>query len=152
MRDNKMKKTIWDEMRRAQRRINRLWRGFDENPWEEINEEDLSEYRRPWVDAREMENEFIIAIELPGVNKEEIEVIAENGSLVLKVEKKSEEKEEKEGEFKYERSYAGFYRRIPLPENADAEKIDAEYNQGVLKLRIPKKKKTERNGKEIKIK
>ena len=146
-----MKKTIWDEMKRMQRRMNRLWRGFDENPWE-LNEEDLSGYRRPQVDARERENEFIIAVELPGVDKKDIEVNADESGVTIKVEKKSEEKEEKEGEYRYEKSYSGFYRRIPLPENADFENIYAEYKEGVLKLKILKLKKKVKKGREIVVK
>lgn len=145
-----MKKTIWDEMRRMQRRMNRFWKGYDEDPWE-MDEEDLSGYRKAWIDARESEKEFIIAVELPGVDKKDIEVNVEDGALVIKVEKKSSEKEKTEDSYRYEASYAGFYRRVPLPENADAEKIDAEYKEGVLKLKIPKLGERKRKGKSVSI-
>ncbi|MFH1801855.1 MAG: Hsp20/alpha crystallin family protein [archaeon] len=145
-----MVKDFRDEMRRMHRKFNHWFKNFDENPWD-FEEEDFSQYRKAWVDAREMENEFVIAVELPGFEKEDIEVNAEDGMLTIKVEKKSEKKKEKDESYSYQSSYSGFFRRIPLPENADAENIDAEYKSGVLKLRIPKKAKTKK-GKTIKIK
>lgn len=139
-----------DEMRRMHRRMNSWFRNFDEDPWD-LEEEDLSSYRKAWVDARELEDKFIIAVELPGVNKEDIQVNIENNLLTIKVEKKSEEKSKEENAYSYSSSYSGFFRRIPLPDQADAEKIDAEYRSGILKLRIPKKTKAKK-GKSIKIK
>lgn len=139
-----------DEMRKMHRRLNSWMKDFNEDPWD-FEEEDFSQYRKAWVDAREMENEYILAVELPGVNKEDIDVNVEENTLTIKVEKKSEEKSEKENAYSYQSSYSGFFRRIPLPENADTEKVEAEYKSGVLKLRIQKKSKVKK-GKSIKIK
>ncbi|MFH1289784.1 MAG: Hsp20/alpha crystallin family protein [Nanoarchaeota archaeon] len=142
-------KRISDEMRRMQRRFNHWLRNFDENPWD-FDEEDFSQYRKAWVDARELDDEYVIAVELPGVNKDNIEVNVEEDALTIKVEKKSETKEQEEESYMYSKNYSGFFRRIPLPKNADAEKIDAEYKSGVLKLRIPKKER-KKKGKTIQI-
>jgi HSP20 family protein len=148
-----MARDFRDEIRRMHRRMNGWLRNFDENPWSDPQDEDFSGYRKAWVDAREHEKEFIIAVELPGFNKEDIGLDVDQGILTIKVEKKSEKKNQDKnaGNYSYQSSYSGFFRRIPLPENADTESIDAEYKSGVLKLRIPKKAKAKK-GKTINIK
>ncbi len=139
-------------MGRIKRKMNNWFIGFDENPWDDY-EEDLGNYRKAWVDAHELEGEFVITVELPGVEKNDIEVSVEENSLVIKVEKKArqENNEPERGFYSYKQSYAGFYRRIPLPENADVENIDAEYRDGVLKLRSKKLKKKSAKGREISV-
>ncbi|MBU0466708.1 MAG: Hsp20/alpha crystallin family protein [Nanoarchaeota archaeon] len=142
-------KRITDEMRRMHRKMNHWFRNFDENPWN-FDEEDFSSYRKARVEAQETDEEFLVAIELPGVNKKDIELEAENNVLVIKAESKQEKENKEENSYSYTESYSGFYRTIPLPENADTEKIDAEYTKGVLKLRIPKKE-SKKKGKTIQI-
>jgi len=131
-------------------RLNTWFTDFDEDPWN-LEKEDFSSYRKAWVDARELENEYIVAVELPGINKEDIEVDANDNILTIKVENRSENKKEQDDSYSYQSSYSGFYRRIPLPQNADTENIEAEYKSGVLKLRIPKKAKAKKSS-TIKIK
>jgi len=145
-----MAKDIWDEMKKMQRRMNRWIRGFDSNPWES-EEEDLSGYRRAWIDTRDLEDEYLIAVELPGVEKKDIELDLEDGFLKIKVEKRRENKDEEEDIYKYEQSYVGFYRRISLPEDADLDNVDAEYKNGVLKVRIKKLKGKLKKGKRIDV-
>ena len=135
----------WRDMRRMQRRMNRLFDPDDEF-------DDGGDYRRAWTDFREGENEFLIAVELPGIEKEDISLEVVNGVLVIRAERKQEKENKKDGQFVYAQSYAGFARTIPLPENADAEGIEAEFKNGVLKVRVPKKKIEKKKGREIKIK
>ncbi len=63
-----------------------------------------------------------------------------------------ETKIEKSGLYQYERSYAGFYRALPLPTNVKSENAEAEYKDGVLKIKLPKSEKQKIEGKKIKIK
>jgi HSP20 family protein len=158
MRGN-MAGNIWDEMRRMQRKINRSLRGFDKNPWQnDWEEDDLSGYRRAWIDAKEESKEFIIRVELPGIEKEDIELKIEDKNLIIKVEKDKEERDlnkdfdMREKTFVVEKSYIGFYRSIPMPDNADFSNVDAEYKNGVLKINVGKKHKEDKKGKTIKIK
>jgi len=147
-----MRKTIWDEMNRMKKRMNRVWRGFDENPWEfEDSDEDLTGYRKAWVDARDSGDEFVVSVELPGVEKKDIQISVDEGYLAIRVEKKSESEKKTEEQYSYSKDFIGFYRRIPLPENADVEKIDASYRDGILKLRIPKLRKEKKKGREIEV-
>ena len=99
-----------------------------------------TQYRRPLMDIYETDKEIVSSLELPGVAKEDIKVSAAEDGVEIKVEKKAEKKEEdpKKGFYRMERSYAGFYRYVPMPKNADLSKLDASYKEGILELRVPK--------------
>jgi HSP20 family protein len=92
----------------------------------------------PRVDAYEKDGALIVEAELPGIKKEDVEVAIEDGDLVIRGERKSEAKVEEQDYYRMERSYGRFYRRLPLPEGVDANKIEAHFADGVLTLRVPK--------------
>ena len=92
----------------------------------------------PAVDIKEEKDRFVIIADIPGVDPKDIEVHMENGMLTIKGEKETEKKEEREGYKRVERSYGSFYRRFSLPDTADAEKITAKSNNGVLEVSIAK--------------
>ena len=94
----------------------------------------------PAVDIRESENELRLDLELPGIQPEEVEVTAENGILTVQGEKRNERKEGDEGSRYHvvERSYGSFLRSFQLPPGLDEEKIEADYNNGILSIHIPK--------------
>ncbi|RME78127.1 Hsp20/alpha crystallin family protein [Candidatus Woesearchaeota archaeon] len=142
--------TLWDELRRMQEEMDRLFGSFlDATPQGDLGAYALmpgtavekSNYRKALADITQTDKEIIATVELPGVNKEDIEINATDEGVEIKVEHKEENKEEnkKKGTYWFERSYAGFYRYIPLPDGADTQNIDASYKNGVLELRIPKK-------------
>jgi len=95
---------------------------------------------RPKADMRETKDSFVIQADLPGVSKENLKVEINQDTLTLRGEKKFEAVNGEEGaEFhSRERSYGSFLRRFQLPEGVDAKKIKANFNDGVLKLEIPK--------------
>jgi HSP20 family protein len=97
----------------------------------------------PAVDIKEEKDSFVIVADIPGVDPKDIEVHMENGMLTIKGEKESEKKEEREGYKRVERSYGSFYRRFSLPDSADAEKITANSNNGVLEVRIGKQEQVQ---------
>ncbi|MCW9079560.1 MAG: Hsp20/alpha crystallin family protein [Gammaproteobacteria bacterium] len=97
----------------------------------------------PAVDIKEEKDSFVIVADIPGVDPKDIEVHMENGMLTIKGEKESEKKEEREGYKRVERSFGSFYRRFSLPDTADAEKISAKSNNGVLEVRIAKQEQVQ---------
>ena len=104
----------------------------------------LSEPRgtRPWspsVDIYETENELILKADLPDVKLEDIEVRVENQTLTLKGERKFEGDETARGYHRIERSYGTFVRSFTVPATVDAEKVAAEFKNGVLTVKLPKK-------------
>ena len=96
---------------------------------------------RPWVpavDIFETENEWVLKADLPAVNMSDIDIQIENGTLTLKGERRFQ-KEEAKGYTQVERNYGTFARYFTLPDTVDAEKVRAEYAQGVLTVTLPKK-------------
>ena len=98
---------------------------------------------RPWtpaVDIRETENALIVKADLPEVDEKDIDIRIENGTLALKGERKFEKDDTGKGGYhRIERSYGTFARYFTLPETVDAEKVGAEFKNGVLTVTLPKK-------------
>src|SRR6267143_5613772 len=93
----------------------------------------------PAVDIKETDSDIRIDLELPGMKPEDVEITAENGLLTIRGEKRSERKEGDEGRYHVvERSYGTFMRTFSLPRGVDESQIQAEFNEGVLSIRIPK--------------
>jgi len=92
----------------------------------------------PAVDVKETDTAFILHADIPGVEPKDIDVHMENGLLTIKGQRESEKHEEQDDYTRVERRYGQFYRRFSLPDTADAENINAKYNNGVLRISIPK--------------
>jgi len=93
----------------------------------------------PSVDIIEKEGNLILRAELPGISEKQIELKLEGNTLTLKGERKMENKD-KEGTYhRIESSYGSFTRSFRLPDTVDAEKINADYKNGVLTVTIPQK-------------
>ena len=94
----------------------------------------------PSVEVTEKGDELAVTCELPGMKKEEVEILLQNNMLTIRGEKKEERNEEKDGNryLVYERSYGTFARSFTLPANVSADKAIATFEQGVLTIRIPK--------------
>ena len=92
----------------------------------------------PSVDITENDDAFTILADIPGVDPNEIEISMDKGVLSIKGERKSETVEEKENYRRVERQSGQFYRRFTLPDSADAEKIEAKSEHGVITITIPK--------------
>lgn len=95
----------------------------------------------PNVDIYDHGTEIVLQAELPGMKKEDVHVEVENHMLILRGEKKREEKVQKDEYFRTERVYGAFSRSFSLPATVDAEKIKAVYKEGILTVRLPKVEK-----------
>jgi HSP20 family protein len=93
---------------------------------------------RPVWDVKENNTEIAIHVELPGVEKENLSLKVENNILTLSGEKKHETSEKNDKYHRVERSYGRFSRSIRLPEGVDPSSINANYNNGVLAVTVPK--------------
>ena len=93
----------------------------------------------PAVDIYETEHALTLKAELPGVDPKDIEARVEDGTLYLKGERKFEKESKKENYHRIERTYGSFMRSFALPTSVDADKVSAEYKDGVLTLTLPKK-------------
>jgi HSP20 family protein len=93
----------------------------------------------PAVDIKETEGELRVELELPGLKPEDVEITAENGILTIRGEKRSERKEDEQSRYHLvERTYGSFMRTFQLPQGIDEAQIAAEFDNGILSLRIPK--------------
>jgi len=96
----------------------------------------------PAVDICENENNIVLKAELPGVDPKDVEVRVEDNTLYLKGERKFEKETKEENYHRIERSYGSFARSFALPNSIDAEKVAAEYQDGLLTLTLPKREET----------
>ncbi len=95
------------------------------------------EFFNPRIDIKDTPNEYIITMDIPGMNKDNIEVKVENRQLLVSGERNSDTKEDHAGKFyRHERSFGHFMRAVPLPEDALTNKVDASYNNGVLVVKV----------------
>jgi len=92
----------------------------------------------PPVDILETKSEVILRAELPGVDKEAIDIQIEGDSLVLKGERRFEKEVDQENYFRMECSYGTFQRAFTLPSSIKKDEVNASFNQGVLEIRLPK--------------
>lgn len=93
----------------------------------------------PAVDIKETDSEVRLELELAGLKPSEVEIMAENGVLTVRGEKRSERKEGDESRYQVvERSYGTFMRTFQLPQGVDEDQIKADFEHGLLTIHIPK--------------
>lgn len=107
----------------------------------------------PVVEIVENPTELILKAELPGMTKEDVEVVFEDDVLILRGEKKEEKVEEDEDRrfHLWERTYGAFRRAFVLPRTIDPAKIVAEFKDGVLTVHMPKTAEAKAKGRKIEI-
>ena len=105
----------------------------------------------PPVDIEENDREYILKAELPGMKKEEVKLTVEGGTLSISGERKAEKEEKDKKYHRMERSYGAFQRSFTLPEGALAEKISAEFKDGVLLVHLPKGETAKPKAIEVKV-
>lgn len=106
----------------------------------------------PAVDLTENTNEFKISAELPGMEAKDIEIKVSNGSLIIKGEKEASSETKEDDYYVSERQYGSFCRTLALPEGVDRDKIEAEFANGVLNVKLPKSAEAIKSEKSIKVK
>ena len=92
----------------------------------------------PPVDIVEESDRLVFRAEVPGVNRDDIDISVENGTLILRGEKKQEKEVRSESAHRIERFYGAFSRSFVLPTSVTADKITATYKDGVLEIVLPK--------------
>ena len=95
--------------------------------------------KMPAIDVSENEGAYLVKAELPGVAREDLNVTINDGVLTINAERKEEKKDEKDGRvIRQERYYGKFVRSLRLGSDIDEGRIEAEYENGVLNLSLPK--------------
>lgn len=145
-----MNLSVWDPFREMEELLDRYGRSARKS----LAKSDDKTFEvgdwMPVVDIDETEDAFIVKAELPGVEKDDVSVNVDNGVLTIKGEKKIETEDKKC--HRVERAYGSFIRSFTLPQEINAEKIEAEYKNGVLNLTIPKSEEAKPKQIEVKVK
>jgi HSP20 family protein len=142
----------WDDFRRFEEIMNRMFEEF----WGRPSARRLlpsgergavvpAEHREPFIDVIESDKEIIATAEMPGLEKQDININITEDRLEISAETKHEEKKEEKGYIYRERRSGSYYRAISLPSPVDPDKSKATYKNGVLEIKMPKtevKKKT----------
>ena len=136
--------TMWDELSTVRNAFDRAFGRLDA---------EATVAWHPAVDIRETKDELTLDVELPGIPSDAVEVSVENGVLTISGEKKQEIEQGSEGsEFHLiERRYGAFERRFSLPRSVDAERVNAAFANGVLKVTLPKAEKAKPRKIEVKV-
>ena len=103
------------------------------------------EGKTPSVDVIEKDDEVIVKAELPGVDKKDLDISVTNNTVTIKGSTSHEEKEEKGDYYRSEISRGSYSRTLSLPAEVDEEKTKAKFKNGILKLTLPKLKKSKRH-------
>ena len=148
---------IWDpfeEIERMHEEINKMWarqlgnRGLADS--RELTP--YGKFRMPLARMQENEKTVVARFELPGVDKENINLNVLDNMIELKVQQKHENETKKKDIYSYENSVQQFFRRIQLPAGVDPERVRADYKNGVLTVEMPKTKRFGHDVKRIPIK
>ncbi len=105
----------------------------------------------PVVDITEDGREYVVKAELPEIKKEDVKVTVQDGLLSITGERKFEKEEKGKKYHRVERAYGSFQRSFTLPDEADGTKVNAEFKDGVLTVRLPKTEKAKPKTVEVKV-
>jgi HSP20 family protein len=144
--------TRWEPFHEMQEFENRLSTLFGRprrrgNGREEITLPDWT----PLADITEDEREYLIKAELPEMKKEDVKVTVENGVLTISGERKFETEEKKKKYHRVERGYGTFMRSFTLPDDADFNRVNAQFKNGLLTVHVPKSERAKPKEIEVKV-
>ena len=105
----------------------------------------------PAIDVAEEKDSFLVKVDLPGLSKDDVSVTLQDNCLTIKGEKKHETETKEANYYRRERVSGSFSRTIELPSTVDAKKIDAQFKDGVLHVRLPKTEEAKPKQIDIKV-
>jgi HSP20 family protein len=139
----------WEDLRRIHREIDRMISDM----FGRLARVESTVIREPAVDLIDEGDHFILVAELPGVNKEDVELYVNRDSVTIKAERKGGVEKKGKNYYVRERVYGTYYRTIPLPEPVIPEETKATFKNGVLEVTLKKEKpKLEGEEKGFKVK
>ena len=140
---------LFGELSPFRKEMDRLWDRFSgETPFART----FNEMWSPSVDISETKDDFVIKAELPGLEAKDVNVSISGDILTIKGEKKAEEEEKDEHYHRVERYSGSFQRVFQLPSGVKADKIEANFDKGVLKVTLPKVEEAKKKEIEVKVK
>jgi HSP20 family protein len=108
--------------------------------------------KMPAVDFVDNDKSYVVTAELPGMSESDVDVKYVDGMLTIRGEKKEEKEEKKKDYYLAERRYGSFQRAFQVPNDVDADRIEAAFKNGVLTVTLPKSAEAVKSEKKIEIK
>jgi len=146
----------WAPFENLRREVDRLFDDFDGGFWRAPFR--MPQWTRsvtwpslPAVDFTDTEKAYEITAELPGIDEKNIEVKVTNGVLTIKGEKQENKEEKQKDYYVRERNFGSFERAFQVPDDVDADKIEANFKKGVLTVTLPKKPEAQKTAKKIDV-
>jgi HSP20 family protein len=133
--------TAWDlfeDLRATQDELLRATRGQGWRPGQQFTSGTTPAAWAPTVDISERKDAYLVAVELPGVKADDLEITFEDGLLTIQGERRFAHDSAEEKMHRTERYYGAFRRSITLPSHVEADKIEAAAQDGVLQILVPK--------------
>ena len=152
-----MSLTRWNpakELLNFEREMGKLFNLFDTRRGiaQEANEKLENAVWMPLTDIVEDKDKYILSLDLPGIKKEDVKIAFTNGQLTISGERKQENETKDAKYHRIERSYGAYYRSFTLPEKIKESEISAEFENGMLKIEVPKSEEVKPKEIEIKVK
>ena len=142
--------TPFRELTTMQERMNKLFEDVMKSPHR--SDEGLSNPNwAPAVDIYETDKEIVMKAELPEMQEKDIEIKVEDNILILSGERKMEREVKEENYHRIERAYGSFTRSFSLPDDADGDKVTANFKDGVLRVQVQKSEKARPRAIEVKV-
>jgi HSP20 family protein len=127
----------WDPSRdldTLQTDLNRVFDAF-------FGDRTANDVTRRWIPAMDLvetDDHLVLKADLPGLDKDDVELEIKDGVLSISGERRTEHQDSSNGYHRMERAYGRFARSLSLPEGVDSDKVEADFDKGVLEVRIPK--------------
>jgi HSP20 family protein len=122
-----------------ERTFNNVLRNFGFPSFPDWADQSQHLFLRPHVDVVSGEREYVITVEVPGVEEKDVRLeLSEDGTLIISGEKRQDRESKDRDVHRVERSYGSFRRMLSLPEDADSDAIDAYFKNGVLTVTCPR--------------
>jgi HSP20 family protein len=130
--------TRWDPFRDLMSIQNEMNRLFGRTYGGDVGETTRGAWT-PALDVFETQDKFVITMELPGVSPDDVDISVEDSTLVVRGERRFYGEQNEDSFLRIERRFGEFTRSLTLPSTADAESIQASFDQGVLTIEVPKR-------------
>jgi HSP20 family protein len=130
--------TRWDPFRDLMSIQNEMNRLFGRTYGGDVGESTRGAWT-PALDVFETQEKFVITMELPGVSPDDVDISVEDSTLMVRGERRFYSEQQEESFLRIERRFGEFTRSLTLPSTADAESIQASFDQGVLTVEVPKR-------------
>jgi HSP20 family protein len=127
--------SIWDN---GLAPLGRFFEDFVETIPEVANWRTASAHWQPACDVEEAKDHYLLSMDMPGVPKNQIKIEVVDNQLLVSGERKQEEKKNIDGAWYAERRFGKFHRSFSLPVGVDSEKVEANYEDGILTIYVPK--------------